>query len=160
MNSTTLPAPPRLGRPESYYSTLAREAKESGDVFAHASAKVGQYLTLASHRLLPWADKLKYYQHALSKHCTPPPWPDDETWMFYQSLADTVRRHVGEEALKLASRADDAFAMRLDLGEDREEICDDVAAFFMSLLPEREKCPAWFSEEDYRSLMVLWDHWR
>src|SRR5687768_773210 len=109
MNTLTLPPPLRLGRPESYYSTLARQAKARGDVFSHASAKVGQYVTLASHALLPWAEKLKYYQHALSKHCAPPAWPDDETWMFYQSLADTVRRCAGEEALRLASREDDAF---------------------------------------------------
>jgi hypothetical protein len=160
MNTLTLPAPVRLGRPESYYSTIARRAKAEGDIFVHASAKVGQYLTLASHRLLKWDQKLKYYQHALTRHCTPPPWPDDETWMFYQGLADAVRRHAGAQALRIASREDDAYAMRLDLGEDREAICDDAAGFFLSMIPEPGKCPAWFSEEDYRSLMVLWGHWR
>jgi len=160
MNTLILPAPPRMGRPESYYSTLARRAKEVGDGFAFASAKVGQYVTLASHPLMRWSEKLKYYLHALTKHCTPPPWPDDETWMFYQSLADTVRRHAGPEALKLASREDDAYAMRLELGEDRESIGDDADAFFGAMIPEPGKCPAWFSDEDYRSLMVLWGHWR
>ena len=160
MKTLTAPAAPRMGRPESYYSTAARRAKEQGDTFSHASAKVGQYVTLASHRLLAWPEKLKYYQHALSKHCTPPPFPDDETWMFYQGLADTLRRHAGEEALRLASREDDGYAMRLDMGEDREDICDDAALFFLSLIPEPGKCPAWFSEEDYRSLIVLWGHWR
>jgi hypothetical protein len=160
MNTVTLPAPPRLGRPESYYSTLARHAKQQGDALAHASAKVGQYITLAAHPLLPWAEKLKYYQHALNKHCAPPAWPDDEMWMFCQSLADTLRRCAGEEALRLASREDDAFAMRLDMGEDRESIGDDADTFFLAMIPEPGKCPAWFSDEDFRSLMVLWGHWR
>ena len=80
--------------------------------------------------------------------------------MFYQSLADALRRHAGEAALQLASREDDAYAMRLEMGEDREDICDDAARFFMSLIPEPGKCPAWFLEDDYRSLMVLWGHWR
>src|SRR5574340_698393 len=90
-----LPPLPVIGRPESYYAKLAHEAERTADVHAREAAKVGQYLTLALDPALAWEEKIKYFVHALRRHCQPPPFPDDEVWTFYRQLADLVRQHAG-----------------------------------------------------------------
>ena len=104
-----LPAMPEIGRPESFYAKLVHTADRQGDTHGHEAAKVGQYVTLAMDPSLHWEEKLKYFQHALKRHCVPPPYPDDDVWMFYQQLAELVRAHCGQEALRLASLEDDLY---------------------------------------------------
>src|SRR5690348_10927596 len=120
--SHTFPALPEIGHPESYYAKRVHEADRVGDVHKREAYKVGQYVTLALDRHLEWEEKLKYFRHALKRHCVPPPLPDDAVWMFYRSLADMVRQHAGQEALRLASNEDDMYATRVGMGQDRAEL--------------------------------------
>ena len=158
MHTLTLPALPAIGRREAHYATLARRAREQGDPHARAAAKVGQYITIAGDPNLDWEQRLNHYQHCLKRHCAPPPWPDDETWMFYQGLADLVRQHAGQVALRLASAEDDLYAARLAMGQDRERIEDDAEAFFARLIPG-DGCPEWFNEGDYDTLKLIRNQW-
>src|SRR5690349_11711275 len=89
--SRRMPEMPEIGHPESYYAKRCHEADYRNDHNAHEACKVGQYVTLALDPALQWEQKLKYFQHALKRHCVPPPYPDDDVWMFYQQLADLVR---------------------------------------------------------------------
>ena len=107
---------------------------------------------------LTWEQKLKYLNHALKRHCQPPPFPDDEVWMFYRQLADTVRQYAGQEALRMASLEDDMYAARLSMGQTREKIAEDAEVFFAELVPG-EQTPAWLNEEDYAQLKLIRDQW-
>jgi hypothetical protein len=154
-----LPAMPEIGRPESFYAKLVKGADQQADVHLHESAKVGQYITLALDPSLAWDDKLKYFRHALKRHCVPPPYPDDDVWMFYQQLADLVRQYAGQEALRLSSTEDDLYAARLSMGQSREKIEDDAEAFFQKLMGSGDQCPEWFNEMDWAQLKLIRDQW-
>ena len=154
-----LPAMPEIGRPESFYAKLVHTADRQGDTHAHEAAKVGQYVTLAMDPSLAWDDKLKYFQHALKRHCVPPPYPDDDVWMFYQQLAELVRAHCGHEALRLASLEDDLYAARLSMGQSRDKIEDDAEQYFGRLLGSGEHCPEWFNDTDWHQLKLIRDQW-
>jgi hypothetical protein len=154
-----LPAMPEIGRPESYYAKHCHAADKYGDVHAHEAMKVGQYVTLAMDPHLAWDEKLKYFRHALKRHCVPPPYPDDDVWMFYQQLADLVRQYAGQEALRIASSEDDLYAARISMGQSREKIEDEAEAFFGKLLGNTESCPEWFTETDWQQLKLIRDQW-
>ncbi len=154
-----LPSMPEIGRPESYYSALVHTADKLSLPHHHEAAKVGQYITLALDPHLDWNGKLKYFRHALARHCTPPPYPDDELWMFYQNLASLVRQQCGREALRLASLEDDLFATRLAIGQTREAIEDDAEAFFFQIMGREASCPIWINEEDWDQLKILKNQW-
>lgn len=154
-----LPPMPEIGRPESYYAKLVHEADKQGDVHAHEAAKVGQYITLALDPNLSWEQKLKYFRHALKRHCQPPPYPDDDVWMFYHQLADLVRQYCGYEALRLASAEDDLYAARLSMGQSREKIEDEAEQFFLKLMGSGDHCPEWFNETDWAQLKLIRDQW-
>jgi len=154
-----LPPMPRIGQPEVFYAKLARKAESEADPYAREAAKVGQYVTLALDRSLRWDEKLKYFRHALKRHCVPPPYPDDDVWMFYQQLADLVRGYAGQEALRIASLEDDLFVARLNSGQDRRKIADDARLLFASLLGDGVHCPPWFNEADWSQLRMIRDHW-
>jgi len=155
----TFPAMPPIGRPESFYAKLAHEADRMGDTHAHEAAKVGQYITLALDPMLPWEDKLKYFRHALKRHCQPPPYADDEVWLFYRQLADLVREYCGQEALRIASQEDDMYAARLAMGQDREKIEDEAENFFIKIMGKGDTRPEWFNEADWAQLKLLRDQW-
>jgi hypothetical protein len=154
----TMPDMPEIGRPEIYYAKRVREADKRGDQHAHEAYKVGQYITLALQPHLDWEEKLKYFRHALKRHCAPPPIPDDDIWLFYRNLGDLVRTYAGQEALRMASEADDRFAARLELGGDREAIEDEAALFFSKMIHEGQ-CPEWFHEGDWQQLRIIRDQW-
>jgi hypothetical protein len=154
-----LPSMPEIGRPESFYAKLVHTADRQGDTHAHEAAKVGQYVTLAMDPSLSWEDKLKYFQHALKRHCVPPPYPDDDVWMFYQQLAELVRAHCGQEALRLASLEDDLYAARLSMGQSRDKIEDDAEQYFGRLLGSGDHCSEWFNDTDWSQLKLIRDQW-
>lgn len=154
-----LPQMPEIGRPESYYAKLVHTADRQGDTHAHEAAKVGQYVTLALDPSLAWEEKLKYFQHALKRHCVPPPYPDDDVWMFYQQLAELVRAYCGQEALRLESLEDDLYAARLSMGQSRDKIEDDAETFFGRLLGTGDTSPEWFNETDWHQLKLIRDQW-
>ncbi|MGH7180296.1 MAG: hypothetical protein ACREJC_23155, partial [Tepidisphaeraceae bacterium] len=147
------------GHPESYYAKRVHEADRMGDHNAHEAFKVGQYVTLALDPTLEWVQKVKYFQHALKRHCVPPPYPDDDLWMFYQQLAELVRQYSGQEALRLASLEDDLYAARLQMGQTREHIEDDAEVYFARLLGAGDTCPEWFNESDWAQLKMIRDQW-
>jgi hypothetical protein len=154
-----LPQMPLIGQPDSFYARQLTLADKSGDLHLHEAGKVGQYVTLAVEPRLSWEKKLKYFDHALRRHCLPPPLPDDETWMFYQQLGNLVRYHCGEQALRLASRMDDEYARRLADGESRASIVADARQFFYDLMTLGEHKPSHFNEEDWGQLRLIRDQW-
>jgi hypothetical protein len=180
-----LPEMPAIGQPEAVYAKMVHQAERQGDPHARAAAKVGQYITLALDPSRKWEDKLKYFRHALKRHCQPPPYPDDAVWMFYQKLANLVRQYCGQEALRIASQEDDLYAARLTMGQTRGKIEDDAEEFFTRLMGHYEesgidrsgesslvghilvdhgevhgdRCPEWFNEEDWAQLKLIRDQW-
>src|SRR3954471_1896079 len=145
--SRQLPPLPQIGHPESYYAKQVHLADRVGDKHGHEAYKVGQYVTLALDPHLSWEEKLKYFRHALKRHCAPPPLPDDDVWMFYRSLADLVRPYAGQEARRLMSTEDDLCAARLAMGQTRDKIEEEAGHFCARIVPP--ECPDWFNEEDY-----------
>lgn len=150
---------PEIGRPESYYARLAQEADKAADPHSHEAAKVAQYITLAIDPNISWDEKLKYFRHALKRHCVAPPFPDEDVWMFYNRLAAWVRQHAGQEALRLASTEDDMYAARLSFGTARDQIENEAETFFAKLIGEGDQCPDWITEEDWGQLKLIRDQW-
>ncbi len=157
--ATEYPPMPEIGHPESYYARLAKRAERDGNHHLHESAKVGQYATLALDPSLDWEEKLRYFKHALSRHCVPPAFADDSAWKFYRDLADVVRDTCGREAMRICSAEDDLYAARLDMGQDREKIETDAELFFQRLIGNYSECPDWFSHEDWEQLKLMRDQW-
>ncbi len=152
-----IPDMPRIGEPESHYSQQVRRAERRGDSLSRDGNKVGQYISLALAPALEWSEKLRFFQHTLRKHCVPPPFPDEEVWLFYQQLADLVRDYAGAEALRIASTEDDLYDARRGLGADLEKITNEAELFFGRLVP-REK-PSWLNDVDYEQLKLIRDQW-
>ena len=154
----TFPPLPEIGYPESYYAERVKQADKAGDVHTHEAFKVGQYITLGLNPKLAWAEKVKYFRHAINRHCNPPPYPDDEVWMFYRQLADMVRKFSGQEALRWISTEDDSYARRIDRGQTREQIKPEAEAFFKTFITS-EQCPDWFNQEDFGMMKMIRDQW-
>ena len=154
-----LPPIPPVGRPESYYARQVHLADKVNDVHAHEAHKVAQYVTLGLDPALPWAKKLRYFDHALRRHCQPPPLPAETVWLFYRDLADLVRTHCGEQALFLASAMDDSYAERCCRGEPHESVAADAERFFAELMPCGTDKPAHFNEADWAQLRLIRDQW-
>ena len=157
--TTPLPDMPAIGLRESQYARLVHRADKSGDIHAHESYKVAQYITLALGPRLRWPQKLRYFQHALHRHCNPPPLPDENVWMFYRNLCALVRDHCGQEALRLASREDDIYARWREMGCTEERIRTAATEFFTEMLGDGIKRPDHFHEEDWQALRVFRLQW-
>jgi hypothetical protein len=153
-----LPNLPEIGHPESHYARKVHEAERRGDIHMREAFKVGQYVTLAMDPGLTWEQKLKYFSHALRRHCNPPPVPDEQTWVFYRDLAELVRGHCGSEALRLAVMEDDLYDKRMKLGVSRERLEAEAEIFFARIIPH-ERCPDYFDEEDWKQLKMIRDQW-
>ena len=150
---------PEIGHPESYYARQCHQADKRGETHAHEAYKVGQYITLGLDPRLKWPQKLRYFEHALRRHCNPPQLADDEVWMFYRNLAHVVREYCGREALRLASEEDDKYAERIRLGSTRERIAADAKVFFNTIMGDPEHCPDYFIDEDWEQLKILRNQW-
>lgn len=155
----TFPPMPEIGRPEMYYANGIHQAEQQGEMHLREAFKVGQYVTLAMDPHLGWEEKLKYFRHAIRRHCQPPAFADDETEAFYSRMADLVRQHAGMEALRLACQEDDIYATRLAMNQPREDIESDAEEFFAKLIPPGDSCPEWFTKEDYHQLKMIRDQW-
>lgn len=153
------PRMPEVGHPESYYARLAKHAEREGNHHLHEAAKVGQYITLALDRSLEWEQKLRYFRHALARHCVPPPFSGDVCWKFYRDLAGVVREYAGQEALRICSAEDDLYAARLEMGQTRDKIESEAEGFFQRILGNSTECPEWFSHEDWNQLRLIRDQW-
>lgn len=155
---TRIPPLPEIGHPEAWYAKRVHEADRDSDSHGHEAYKVGQYITLGLDPHLEWEDKLKYFRHALKRHCAPPPLPDDTVWLFYRQLADLIRQHAGQEALKIACTEDDLYATRIGIGQTRDLIENEAEVFFRRLIPFDE-CPEWFNQTDYDQLKLIRNQW-
>jgi hypothetical protein len=150
---------PAVGRPESYYARQIQLADKVGDLHLHEASKVGQYITLALDPRLPWAKKLKYFDHALRRHCSPPPLPDEDVWLFYRALSNLVRQHAGEQALRLALAQDEEYARRITAGQPRGPIALEARTFFYELMTLNNDKPNHFTEEDWMQLKLIREQW-
>ena len=150
---------PVIGYPESYYAKHIKQADESGNAHAHAAYKVGQYVTLALSPKTPWEEKVRYFKHVLKHHCACPANADEGLQDFYRKLTEMVRRHAGQEALRLARQEDDSYSMRTDTGTAREEIEGEAEVFFSKLLGHTDTCPEWFTKEMWAQLKAIRDRW-
>lgn len=153
------PPMPKIGLSDHDYSHAAKDAERRNDPHAKEAAKVGMYITSALRPDLPWEEKLRYFEHALHRHCNPPPYPDEETWLFYKELAALVKRYAGQESLRLASREDDFYAARLSMGQSREKIEDEAEAFFGRLIGNGIDCPDFLTEDDFHMVKMIRDQW-
>jgi hypothetical protein len=157
--SIALPSMPPIGQPEGFYSRLIHQAEKRGNQHAREAAKVGQYITLGLDPNLEWEQKLRYFQHALRRHCIPPPLAPEEVWIFYGELADLVRRHAGHEMLRLASSEDDLWARRVSLGQNHDAIVPQAQAFFHRLLGGVPDRPNYINQEDWDQLRMIQRQW-
>lgn len=159
-STTDLPPLPEIGHPESWYAKRIHDAEQNNDVHLREALKVAQYISLAIDPALDWDAKLKYFRHALRRHCQPPPFNEDPAVHdFYKSLATLVKEYCGAEALRLASAEDDNYAARLSMDQSREQIEDDAEAFFSRIIGRGTECPEWFKEEDWQQLKLIRDQW-
>jgi hypothetical protein len=154
-----IPRIPPVGLDPHVYDKMARDAEKVGDHHAHEAAKVCMYITLGMDPHLSWSEKLRYFKHALNRHCNPPTIPTQSELDFYGELAVLVRKHCGNEALKRASKEDDFYAARLAMGQTREQIEDDAEVFFEPLLGHATTCPIYYTEEDWQTLKMIRDQW-
>lgn len=155
-----LPDLPEIGYPETYYARQVHRAEKQQDSHAREAFKVAQYITLAMDPHLTWEQKLRYFLHALHRHCNPPPLPGEQIWLFYRQLAHLVRDYAGREALRLASEMDDAYARRVGVGVSRDEIREDATLFFGELMGANpDRCPEHFHDEDWDQLKLLRTQW-
>jgi hypothetical protein len=154
-----LPALPEIGFPESFYAKEVARADKAGNRHAHAAFKVGQYITLGMGMRLTWDQKRKYFSHAIRAHCTGPAMSSADVLKFYARLADMVRRHAGNEAIRLASREDDAWAAQLQRGVPRHEVFADAERFFRHLVGDCSGIPDYFNAEDWEQLVILRNQW-
>jgi hypothetical protein len=154
-----LPGMPPIGQSESWYTKRIHFADAEKDVHRHESLKVAQYLTLALDGGLSWPQKQRYIEHALHRHCTPPPSAAPSVLTFYEALRELVKRYAGEEAVRVASRADDQFAQRVAGGEPREEVAPAAKSFLQHIVGDTHRTPDWLHFEDWHELIVLLNAW-
>jgi hypothetical protein len=150
---------PEIGLDEREYTRLVKLADQQNNPHLHEAHKVGMYVTLAVSPTLPWPEKLRYFKHALNRHCNPPPFPDEATWLFYRELANLVKQYAGAEALRLASKEDDFYAARLSIGQSREKIEAEAEEFFTSLIGDFNRPPDWLTDEDFATIKMIRDQW-
>jgi hypothetical protein len=153
------PPMPTLGQSEAFYKELVRQAEHAHQVHAREAAKVGQYVTLGLQEDTDPASKMKFFRHAMRKHCVPPPISDVAVEGFYERLGEFVKLHAGREALRVASNEDERFAMRERDGEGREKLVVEARVFFEKLLGPDSVRSDLFGDEDWRQLKIIRHQW-
>ena len=156
-----IPSPPAVGREERYYADGVKKADEAGDRLLREAFKVGQYLTLAADPRADWSAKVKYYSHVVRRHCQPPAHAGGEVKAFFAKLLGQVRDQAGADALRICCEQDELFAVRLNMGQTRDDLADDAEEFFDPIVPPNpnSKPPAIYHEDDWRQLVMIRDQW-
>jgi hypothetical protein len=150
---------PKIGQSEAHYVALVQAADLAGDQFAHAAAKVGQYVTLALDPKLPWEEKARCFHHTYKHHCTPPPYASPQVREDYAKLADLVRHHAGQEALRFG-RAENAELRRQRAAKvDRWHVKREAIAYFSRFSSLLGQCPEWMQREAWMELIELRASW-
>jgi hypothetical protein len=151
---------PVIGYPEQYYLKHVQDADKSNDILGRDAYKVGQYVTLGVDHKEPPDRKAKYFNHALRRHATAPAGSTVPVADFYQRLADVVRKHAGQEVLRLAKRESEMLQKRLSGGTNRETLKQEFHDFFRKLTGEsHHHCPEWLSHECWDQLRAIRSHW-
>jgi hypothetical protein len=154
-----LPPLPEIGHPETYYAKQVARADRHGMRHAHEAYKVGQYITLALGPRLTWEQKARYFRHAIRHHCNGPDLAPQPIMKFYSDLADLVRKYAGQEAIRMASREDDAWAAQLQRGVPRAQVKAEAARYFKALFGDDGRQPEYFTRDDWDQLWVLRKAW-
>lgn len=154
-----LPPLPEIGHPETYYAKQVARADRHGMRHAHEAYKVGQYVTLALGSRLTWEQKARYFRHAIRNHCNGPDIAPREITKFYSDLIELVRKHAGQEAIRMASREDDAWAAQLQRGVPKAEVKAQAQGFFKIMMGDGIFTPEYFNREDWEQLQVLRKNW-
>jgi hypothetical protein len=102
---------------------------------------------------------MKFFRHAMRKHCVPPPISDVAVEGFYERLADFVKLHAGREALRVASMEDERFAMRERDGENHGKLVAEARGFFEKLLGPDSLRSDLFTDEDWQQLKIIRHQW-
>ena len=149
---------PVIGHAEAFYLKHVKEAEAAGDRHARASHKVGQHVTAALDVKMSWEQKHKRFARALEHYCIIPGDAGPALHAFYTKLAELVRRHAGQEALRLARKQHEAYSQRVKAGESREAVEEDAEKFFFDLLGHAG-CPNWCTPEAWQQITAWRDHW-
>jgi hypothetical protein len=152
----SFPPLPELGQEDKFYGKVAHRAEKDGDVYGVSANKVAQYITLG-REAETWAEKLRYFKHALEKHGQPKPPIDEQVWAYYRQLQDWVRREAGKEALRLIEREDEFYVERAGQNEPKFRITSDAASFFRQFHLDEQ--PDWFAPEDLRKMQLIRSKW-
>ena len=73
--------------------------------------------------------------------------------------SELVKRHAGQEALRLARAEDDSYSLRVDTGISREEIEEEAEVFFSRLMGHTDAPPEFFTKEAWMQLKAIRDKW-
>ena len=68
---------------------------------------------------MTWEQKSRYFRHAIRSHCNGPDLAPAPVIKFYEDLTNLVRQYAGGEAIRMASREDDAWAAQIQRGVPR-----------------------------------------
>jgi len=154
------PPMPQLGQSEAYYKELVRQAEHNHQVHAREAAKVGQYVTLGLNEDTDPASKMKFFRHAIRKHCVTPHISDVAVEGFYERLTTFVRLHAGREAMRVANNEDERYAMRERDGEPHAKLVAEAKVFFEKLLGPEGESSDLFTDDDWQQLKIIRHQWR
>ena len=154
-----LPSLPEIGLPETFYAKQVAHADKMGNHHAARIIQGGPIRYVSAAPRLRWEQKRRYFRHAIKAHCVGPAMAPNPVLKFYARLGAFVRGHAGAEAIRLASREDDAWAAQLTRGVPRDQIRADAAKFFRDLLGEHDTIPEYLNREDWDQLRILRRQW-
>jgi len=145
---------PVIGHPDIFYVKQIESAERAGDVHALESQKVGRYITLAMDPAMPWEEKLRHLLHAMKRHCTPVEGAAPDVQAFYQRLADLVRRHAGQEALRFLAKETASLRLRQQTS-DPAVLRQQVAELRKRVVGDTNACPRWMTQEAWDQVSRL-----
>lgn len=151
---------PVIGHPDAFYVKHIKQAEESGNVHERESHKVGRYVTLAMDPKMSWDEKVRHFRHALKHHCNAPPDATPDMMHFYGKLGDLVRRHAGQEAIRLVSRETESYRLRLLKGTPRANLQVEALELRQRVFGDFDARPNWISEEAWTQIEKMLKDWR
>jgi hypothetical protein len=151
---------PVIGHPDAFYTKHIKAAEEAGDIHARESHKVGRYITLAMDHQMVWEEKVRHFRHALKHHCNAPPDAGSDVVQFYEKLAELVRRHAGQEAVRFVNRENDAMRLRERKGTPRENLKQEAVELKRRVLGEVDACPGWMSKDGFEQVTRVLGQWQ
>lgn len=142
---------PVVGHPDAFYVKQILAAESAGDVHAREAAKVGRYLTFAVDPGMSWEEKLRHFLHALKRHSIAPPGATPEVALFYQRLAELVRRHASQEAMRFVAHETEPQRLRGQI-DSPEALRDRAGELRHRLFGDAGECPRWMTSEAWERI--------